>query len=112
MADFDNNPINPRAGKPLGAAVWSLAAVSVAAFLCSVLTAKMLARMVDQSDAPVAVFTHDEQSMRELAAAAPSSQPPQKVTIFRSVGVDGMTTATIPGAQKATLQPCGDQKQR
>ena len=50
--------------------------------------------------------------MRRLAKSAPQAEAPQSVTIVRSLGVDGVTTATIPhkpGMTPAlTLTPCGD----
>lgn len=99
-----------RAGLPAG--VWSLAAFSVAVCLCSVLGAKILSNMFLQGDMPAVAQSEADAAMRRLARAAPSAQAPQTVTIVRSVGVDGVTTATIPHqptpAPAATLSPCGD----
>jgi len=108
MSDFDDDshqsvPRSPNASSP----VWSLAALSVAVFMCSVLGAKLLAQMVDRGDfSSVAA----NRSMQELAASAPTAQAPQVYSIVRSVGVDGMTTATIPHRGVAPVSPCGDIK--
>lgn len=112
MNDFDDDRINFRAPVRHGAGVWSLAALSIAACLCSVLGAKILARMVVQGDAPALLFSSADRSMRNLAKTAPGGQAPQTVTIVRSVGVDGMTTATIPHSSTVQISPCGESKQR
>lgn len=103
--DFDDMPPPPRLRDSGG--VWSLAALSVAVFMCSVLGAKLLSKALDRGDLPTLAF---DRSMRNLANSAPSAQAPQVYSIVRSVGVDGMTTATIPHRGMAPLNPCGDQK--
>lgn len=105
MSEFDDNSFEPRFRDKSG--VWSLAALSAAVFLCSVLGAKLLAQMVDRGafDSLVA-----ERSMRDLAKAAPVPQAPQRYSIIRSVGVDGVTTATIPLRAAPAVPPCGDAK--
>ncbi len=114
MRHFDKHRLQtePRAG--LSASVWSLAALSAAACLCSVLGAKTLSNMFEQGDPPVLAFSRGgaDAAMRRLAKSAPQAEAPQSVTIVRSLGVDGVTTATIPhkpGMTPAlTLTPCGD----
>jgi len=108
MPDFDHDRNKPPASAPLSAGVWSVAALSAAAFLCSVLTAKLLARMVDHVGA--SAVAQRERSLRDLANVAPSAQAPQAVTIFRRIGVDGVATATIPNGKTAPLKPCGESK--
>jgi hypothetical protein len=88
--------------------VWSLAALSVAALCCSVLGARLLAEMVEQNGANAIITNHSEERLRQIAASAPHGQPRQTVTIIRSIGVDGTTTATIPGHSGVKLDPCGD----
>lgn len=48
-----------------------------------------------------------ERSMRNVARNL--EQPPAQVySVVRSVGVDGVTTATIPLPGPAPVSPCGD----
>lgn len=94
---FDSPP-PPRDG------VWSLAALSIAALCCSVLGARFLAEVVERSDAPLIAANRAEQTLRRPVASGQSDAP---VTIVRSVGVDGMTTATIPARTGVKLDPCG-----
>jgi len=109
MADIEKKSFTP-SPKGLGAGVWSLAALSVAAFLCSVLTAKLLASIVERGEGAAIAFNHNERSMRDLANGAPTPHLPQTVTVVRSVAIDGTATATIPSRPKAPLRPCGDSK--
>lgn len=62
MSDSDQNRHAPG---QLGSAVWSLAALSVAVFLCSVLAAKLIGDMV-------------ESGMTEIAAAVSAAAPARK----------------------------------
>jgi hypothetical protein len=75
-----------RAGLPTG--TWSLAALSVAACLCSVLGAKLLSNMFDPAP--------------QVEAPAPKGR--------RRADVDYVTTGTIPDRMKVSpaLTPCGD----
>ncbi|WP_442754081.1 hypothetical protein ACNHKD_13940 [Methylocystis sp. JAN1] len=91
----------------LSGPVWSLAAFSAAVFLCSVLGAKLLSKMVERNDLMQTAF---ERTMDGLAKRAPAQQPTQVYSVVRSVGVDGMTTATIPLRGPAPVSPCGDEK--
>ena len=103
MSDLDDDFEKPRSSS----IVWSLAALSAAVFMCSVLGAKLLAQMIDRGQfASLA----SGRSMKEIAAAAPTAQAPQVYSIVRSVGVDGMATATIPHSRPAPLSPCGETK--
>jgi hypothetical protein len=104
MSDLDEDRIPPR---NLSGPVWSLAAFSAAVFLCSVLGAKMLSKMVDRDDLIQSAF---DRTMENLAKRSPSQQPSQVYSVVRSVGVDGMTTATIPLRGPAPVSPCGDEK--
>ncbi|PPD42039.1 MAG: hypothetical protein CTY15_12705 [Methylocystis sp.] len=110
MSDFDQDQF-PDTFKPRsasGSVVWSVAALSSAVFLCSVLGAKLLSHMVDRvGGLPAVTFNR---SMQDVAKTAPTPSAPQVYSIVRSVGVDGMTTATIPHRGSAPLSPCGDGK--
>lgn len=103
MSDFDDNRIQTH--NNASGTVWSLAAFSAAVFLCSVLGAKLLSTMVDKGDLPDLVY---DRTMRDVARSA--QQPTQVYSIVRSVGVDGVTTATIPLRGPAPVSPCGDEK--
>jgi hypothetical protein len=105
MSDSEpNRSRNPSQTGP----VWSLAAFSAAVFLCSVLGAKLLSRFVDSDDRPRLVY---ERAMRQVAnsGAADGGGETQVYSIVRSIGVDGITTATIPLRGPAPLSPCGDE---
>ncbi len=105
MSDFDDDDFQPRRSDPTG--VWTLAALSSAVFLCSVLGAKVLSHMVDEGDLPTLAFKND---LRHVAKTAPTPSAPEVYSIVRSVGVDGMTTATIPLSGSRPVSPCGDVK--
>lgn len=107
MSDFNDDDFQPR--RHDGTGVWTLAALSSAVFLCSVLGAKLLSKMVDQGDLPTLAFNH---SMRDVARTAPAPSAPQVYSIVRSVGVDGMTTATIPQSGVSPVSPCGDARKK
>lgn len=108
MSDFERNDFRP--GAPAGI-TWSLAAFSVAVFLCSVLGAKLLSRLVDNDQLAKSAY---DRAMRDVAANAqqPQQPVPSAYSIVRSVGVDGMTTATIPLRSTPPVSPCGDEKVR
>jgi hypothetical protein len=99
MSDHDDQDYRPRSRGVAG--VWSLAALSSAVFLCTVLGAKLLSQMVDRGE------------LARIAARlkhGPETQESQVYSVVRSVGVDGMTTATIPLRGPAPMSPCGDGK--
>jgi hypothetical protein len=104
MSDLDQDPVPSR---NLSGPVWSLAAFSAAVFLCSVLGAKLLSKMVERDNLIETAF---ERTMEGLAKRAQSQPPTQVYSVVRSVGVDGMTTATIPLRGPAPVSPCGDEK--
>ncbi len=103
MIDFDENRTKHRANG--SGPVWSLAAFSVAVFLCSVLGAKLLSKLVEGANLPELAY---ERTMRELARRG---EPPTQIySVVRSVGVDGVATATIPIKGPPPVAPCGDAK--
>lgn len=106
MSDHDNER-SPSIYKDRSS-FWSLAALSTAALLCSVLGARFLAELVDQGDTTATAANRSDLTLRQLAASAPRPQPRETVTIVRSIGVDGVTTATIPQGFGPALAPCGD----
>jgi hypothetical protein len=109
--DEPRSQADSRSRAPAG--VWSLAALSVAVCLISVLGAKLLSNMLEDSDAqPPAVLGRDagEAEMRRLARSAPQAEAPRAPTILNGAGVDGTTTGTIPRRppSEQALSPCGD----
>lgn len=110
MSNFDEDRFPPRSN-PSGP-VWSLAAFSAAVFLCSVLGAKLLSKMVERDDLIETAFDRTMQGIAKQGVAQrnPSSQTTQIYSVVRSVGVDGITTATIPLRGPAPVSPCGDEK--
>jgi hypothetical protein len=108
MADFDYNRRDSGARPRLG--LWTLAGVAGIVAVGGVVGANVLSRLLERGEIPVIAFIHPDQGMKRLANSAPSPQAPQTVTIVRSVGVDGVTTATIPHppAGGQPLSPCGE----
>jgi len=94
----------PRVGLPAG--VWSLAALSVAACLCSVLGAKLLSNMFEPPGA-LAPEGRAEAAARNLGRSAPQVEAPAPTL---QPGVDRLPTGTIPNRLKngKPLTPCGD----
>lgn len=98
-----------RVGLPAG--TWSLAALSVAACLCSVLGAKLLSNMFDPPGPPApARFSRGATAdPRDLAGAAPQVEAPAPKE-RRGADVDYLTTGTIPDSisMRRALTPCGE----
>lgn len=98
-----------RVGLPAG--TWSLAALSVAACLCSVLGAKLLSNMFDPPG-PSALprFSMDVAADAPgLARSAPQVEAPAPKK-RRDADVDYLTTGTIPDSinMRRALTPCGE----
>ena len=98
-----------RAGLPAG--TWSLAALSVAACLCSVLGAKLLSNMFEPPGAPAPARSSQvaEADLRSLAKLAPQAEAPAPKE-RSGADVDHLTTGTIPDRRKGrpALTPCGE----
>ncbi len=82
----------------------NFAAFAAVAFFCSVAGAKVMSKLVDSDEFSRLAY---ERSMRNVARNLEQPQP-QVYSIVRSVGVDGVTTATIPLLGPAPAAPCGD----
>lgn len=108
MSRFDKN----HTARPFSPFSWSgsfrnLAAFAAVAFFCSVVGAKLMSKLVDSDEFSRLAY---ERSMRNVARNL--EQPPAQVySVVRSVGVDGVTTATIPLPAPAPVSPCGDAQQ-
>ncbi|PPD19340.1 MAG: hypothetical protein CTY30_05040 [Methylocystis sp.] len=99
----------PRAGLPAG--VWSLAALSIAACLCSVLGAKLLSNMFEPPEAlaPAGFSREAGADLPGPAKAAPQTEAPAP-TGQREADVDRSPTGAIPDRRKGrkALTPCGE----
>jgi len=98
-----------RAGLPAG--TWSLAALSVAACLCSVLGAKLLSNTLDPPGPPAPTRSSrgaatDLPALAELAPQVEAPAPKAR----SGADVDFLATGTIPERMKArpALTPCGE----
>ncbi len=88
--------------------VWSVAAFAAFSCLLSVLGAKLLSHWIDSDAASRLAY---ERAMREVAANAANAaqgKSTQTYSVVRSLGVDGITTATIPLHKASPVSPCGD----
>ncbi|HEY8163009.1 MAG TPA: hypothetical protein VIF34_12190 [Methylocystis sp.] len=86
--------------------VRSLAAFSAVVFFCSVLGARFLSQAVEKDDLSRLAY---ERSMRNVARSREQAET-QVYSIVRSVGVDGVTTSTIPLRGPIPASPCGDDR--
>jgi hypothetical protein len=59
---------------------------------------------------PAIALVRSDADLKRLAGKAPSAQPERKTTVFRSISIDGVTTATIPNASKASPHYDAEQK--
>jgi hypothetical protein len=114
MSKFDENDSARRPSSPSGY-VAGFGLFSVAAFLVSVTGAQFLSKVVER-DSMAKMIERDsmaklayERSMRHVVRNAEEPQT-QVYSVVRSVGVDGMMTATIPLRGPAPVSPCGDDK--
>jgi hypothetical protein len=81
-----------------------------AAAAVAVLSAHFLSRIVQKGGFPAIAVIRSDADLKRLAGMAPSAQPERRTTIFRSVGVDGVTTATIPTISKVNPLYGAEQK--
>lgn len=86
----------------------NISIVAIGLVMAAVVTARVLSGMVAKGELPSIALVYPEQRLKQLAksAPAPTLRAGQAVTVFRSIGVDGATTATIPSANQAA--PCGE----
>jgi hypothetical protein len=105
MSDFEQN--SPQAPYQTSGPVWSVAAFATFACLLSVLGAKLLSHWIDSDSATRVAY---ERAMRDVAANAAQAKSTQTYSIVRRLGVDGITTATIPHLKASPVSPCGDDR--
>jgi hypothetical protein len=91
--------------------MWSLAALSVAACLCSVLGAKLLSNMFEPPGAPAAArfLGAAKSELRVPAKSAPHVEAPAP-TEQRNANIDPLPTGTISPMRQgqSALTPCGE----
>jgi hypothetical protein len=84
---------------------------SVIVALLSLVGAQALASLGERGGIPRLALVWPDDDMQKLAKTAPKSSrlPPGGVTVYRSVGLDGETTASIPRLNPGAgpLSPCG-----
>lgn len=76
---------------------------AVAIGLTAIVSAHYLSQIMQKRD-QAAALAHSDPALKALAEKTPSAQPRLTTTVFRSVGIDGVVTSTIPGDSK-TLFP-------
>jgi hypothetical protein len=96
-------------GDSTGGGFGNYAFAAVCIVLTAVVGARVLSGMAAKGELPSIALVYPEHSLQRLAKSAPAPTPQlgQSMTIVRSVGVDGATTATIPSANKAA-SPCAE----
>lgn len=105
--------VRPLRGERESAAV-KLAKFAVIAALVGLIGAQALAATGQRGGLPRLALVWPDDDMPRLARTAPApTRPPVPaggVTIYRSVGLDGETTAAIPRLVKGAgpLTPCGE----
>ena len=106
--------VRPMRGAADSAAV-KLTKFSVVVALLGLIGAQALGALGERGGLPRLALVWPDDDMQKLARMAPKSShsppvPPGGVTIYRSVGLDGETTASIPRLVKGAgpLTPCGN----
>jgi len=81
----------------------------LAALLC-IVAAEGLAAITRNGELPRLTLVWSESDAQRLAKAAPSPQSSRSVTTYRNIGIDGVTTSTIPRTFKdrGAFSPCGE----
>jgi hypothetical protein len=95
-----------------GSAMDRFAVTAGGAALCAVIAAEVLASLGQRGDLPKVTLVWPDAEEQRLARAAPSPQPGAGRAVYRAVGVDGVTTASIPRTNPGSLrviEPCGEQ---
>ncbi len=82
----------------------------VAICLC-IVASEWLANAAQRGDLPRIALVWPESEPWRGVKAKPSPQAPGSVTVYRNIGVDGVTTSTIPRTYKspAVIVPCGEE---
>ncbi len=82
----------------------------VAICLC-IVASEWLASAAQKGGLPRIALVWPESESWRRAKTAPSPQGTGSVTVYRNVGVDGVTTSTIPRTYRspAVISPCGEE---
>ncbi len=92
-----------------GSAIASLAKTAAAASLLGLVAAECLAALAQRGGLPRITLVWPDAEMQRLAKSAPPAQAGGGFTVYRDIGVDGMTTSAIPRIVNGAgpLTPCG-----
>jgi hypothetical protein len=106
---WENDPTH---GRTRGGMVETYATIAGFLVLAGAVGANALSHMSERGELPMATFFHPDQGMKRLAKAAPSASPDGGQALARRpLGVDSISTATIPGQAGQLGQaggPAGD----
>ncbi len=82
----------------------------VAICLC-IVASEWLANAAQRGELPRVALVWPESEQWRGVKAKPSPQTTGSATVYRNIGVDGVTTSTIPTTYKspAVISPCGDE---
>jgi hypothetical protein len=105
---FEFRPIRQDAD---GSNVAKLAIKAGVAICLCIVASEWLANAAQRGELPrVALVWPESEPWRGLKAG-PSAQATGSVTVYRNIGVDGVTTSTIPRTVRSTavISPCGEE---
>ena len=101
----------PRRQDADSSSVAKLAIKAGAAICLCIVASEWLANAAQRGDLPRIALVWPESEPWRGVKAKPSPQAPGSVTVYRNIGVDGVTTSTIPRTYKSStvISPCGDE---
>jgi hypothetical protein len=88
-----------------------LAIKAAFATLLCIIAAEGLATAAQKGELPRVTLVWPEADAERLAKTAPAAQTTASVTIYRNIGIDGITTSTVPRIFKRppALSPCDEE---
>jgi hypothetical protein len=106
---FELRRFRPDAGVSI---VEKLARKAGLAVVLCVFAAEGLAILAQRGELPRVTLVWPESDAQRLAKTAPFPLPNAGVTTYRNIGIDGVTTSTIPRTFKSpsVLSPCGEER--
>jgi hypothetical protein len=105
---FEFRPIRQDADS---SSVAKLAIKAGVAICVCIVGSEWLANAAQRGDLPRVALVWPESEPWRGVKARPSPPATGSVTVYRNIGVDGVTTSTIPRTYKspAVISPCGDE---
>ena len=93
-----------------GSAIENVALKAGVAVVLGVFVAEGLATMAQKGELPKITLEWPDSKMQQLARSAPPAQLPASGTIYRNIGIDGVTTSSIPRVYQGpgVVSPCGE----